>query len=120
MKVYRRPTTLQRAIGLLAFAMLACASGTALAKERAPGCCPALPHFCCPDDYQPKPWPCLPRPTTCGYCDDYCRKPLPGLPCPNGCYCPDNYCAKPFPSAPCCPPSRWLKCPLPCPGPAVP
>ena len=101
-------------------AMLAFANGAARAKERAPGCCPALPYLCCPDDYKPKPWPCLPPPITCGYCDDYCRKPLPGLPCPTCCYGPDIYCGKPFPCAPCYPPSRWLKCPLPCPFPCPP
>lgn len=96
---------------LFALSGLAIAPATTLAEETGAGC--RAQYFCCPDDYRPKPWPCLPPPVTCGHCDNYCGKPLPWLPCP-ACGCgPDMYCDKSFPCAPYYQPSRWLKCPLP-------
>jgi hypothetical protein len=74
---------------------------------------PCIRCLVCPDDYHPKPWPCLPPSVCCGCCDDYDCKPLPLIPCPvTGCDC-EAYCPKPLPCPPgaYCPP--WFKCPLP-------
>ena len=55
--------------------------------------CDARRCCTCPDDYCPKPLPCVPcAPRGC--CDDYCAKPLPCVPCAlRGCC--DDYCPKP-------------------------
>ena len=53
---------------------------------------------CCPDDYGPKPLPCIKGPAG-GCCpDDYCPKPLPRIRCPLPGSCPDDYCPKPMPN----------------------
>jgi hypothetical protein len=72
-------------------------------------CPPAGPYhsralmLCCPDDYCPKPCPCMAHPQ--GWCpNDYCRKPFPCLSSPTG-WCGDDYCRKPLPSL-CWPPLR--------------
>jgi hypothetical protein len=49
----------------------------------------------CPDDYCPKPLPCV-RPGPCGCVDDYCFKKLPWVP-PNAKGCADDYCPKTCP-----------------------
>jgi hypothetical protein len=49
----------------------------------------------CPDDYCPKPLPCV-IPTATGFVDDYCPKTLPCVPStPKGCV--DDYCPKTCP-----------------------
>lgn len=68
---------------------------------------------CCPDNYCPKPVPCVKSPL-CFQCDTYCPKPLPCVQSPN-CFECDRYCRKPFPII-CCPcepgvcgPGSWCK-----------
>ncbi|MBL8829391.1 MAG: hypothetical protein JNM18_20575 [Planctomycetaceae bacterium] len=69
---------------------------------------------CCPDNYCPKPLPCV-RVPLCYQCDDYCPKPLPCVQKPN-CFECDRYCRKPIPLL-CCPnctpgicgPGNWCK-----------
>src|SRR5688500_17962599 len=72
---------------------------------------PACLHcLVCPDDYHPKPWPCLPKAICGGWCDDYCKKPLPNA-CPvPGVFC-DDYCKKPLPCGRAAHWSLWLACP---------
>ena len=74
----------------------------------APRCCDARRCCTCPDDYCPKPLPCVPcAPRGC--CDDYCAKPLPCVPCAlRGCC--DDYCPKPccIYLPPCWP--AWYSC----------
>ncbi|HZZ82712.1 MAG TPA: hypothetical protein VFE62_29710 [Gemmataceae bacterium] len=68
--------------------------------------CP--PTGCCPNDYLPKPLPCVPR-VPCGGPDDYCKKPLPCVP-RVPCGGPDDYCKKPLPCLLCPPVSPFLRC----------
>jgi hypothetical protein len=69
----------------------------AIGDQRCCAKCATTP-CCCPDDYCPKPEPCVrcvPR-SCCP--DDYCPKPQPCVPCvPRSC-CPDTYCPKPAPN----------------------
>lgn len=69
---------------------------------------------CCPDNYCPKPMPCVQKPN-CFQCDTYCPKPMPCVQQPN-CFECDRYCRKPIPLL-CCPncasgvcgPGNWCK-----------
>lgn len=54
-------------------------------------------HCWCPDDYQIKSAPCIPKLRTCFGCDDYCCKPSPQLGWPGACFTADDYCRKPVP-----------------------
>jgi hypothetical protein len=70
------------------------------------------PPCCCPDDYCPKPPPCV-TPPCGGCCDDYCPKAPPCVIPPCGGCC-DDYCPKPCPTV--CWPCRWpdfYQCALP-------
>jgi hypothetical protein len=62
--------------------------------------CPGIslhrPCLCCPNDYCPKPIPCI-SPFCCCGPDDYCTKPLPCVR-PFCCSQCDDYCAKPCPT----------------------
>jgi hypothetical protein len=71
--------------------------------------------LCCPDDYCPKPLPCLPCPQRSCCPDNYCRKPLPCVPCPKTCWRPDDYCRKPMPRLCWLPPPVKYSC-GPCPS----
>jgi len=51
----------------------------------------------CPDNYCPKPCPCIPCPALPASPDCYCPKPPPCPPCLCLSWCPDNYCPKPCP-----------------------
>jgi hypothetical protein len=64
---------------------------------------------CCPDDYCPKPLPCVPCLSCCRTCDDYCRKPMPCVPCLPCCRTCDDYCRKPLPCL-CWPCNPGYKC----------
>jgi hypothetical protein len=55
----------------------------------------------CPDDYCPKPLPCVPCLKLGGVADDYCPKPWPCIPCWRPCGVADDYCTKPLPCLPC-------------------
>ena len=68
------------------------------------GCRWSIPGLCdqwrqrqcwCPDDYCPKPLPCV-GPNAKGCVDDYCPKALPCVP-PNPKGCVDDYCPKTCP-----------------------
>ena len=89
-------------------AMLPVAAGAAEIGPSAP-CCEARCCCTCPDDYCPKPLPCVPC-VLLGKCDCYCRKPMPCPPCPLG-YCgPNDYCPKPYSIClPLCSPA-WYTC----------
>jgi len=82
--------------------------------QAATGCTPR--PWWCPDDYRPKPCPCVCRSCPCGCCDDYCAKPAPCVCPPLACGCCDDYCPKPAPCVrwPCAWPA-WFKCPPPLP-----
>ena len=83
--------------------------GPACGGESVAPTCEARSCCVCPDDYCPKPLPCVPCAPR-GKCDNYCRKPLPCAPCVGG-YCgPDDYCPKPcnFYLPPCWP--AWYTC----------
>ncbi|MHB1036187.1 MAG: hypothetical protein ACYC35_15960 [Pirellulales bacterium] len=74
--------------------------------------CAAIPCWC-PDDYCPKPLPCVPCLKRSCLPDDYCPKPLPCVPCRAASTCVDDYCPKPLPVL-CWPLSRqFLRCPPP-------
>lgn len=64
---------------------------------------------CCPDDYSPKPVPCV-RPVSACCLDTFCRKPCLVLPCRTNACCPDDYCPKPFPETCRTPYNPWYKC----------
>ncbi|MBN2023585.1 MAG: hypothetical protein JW809_12440 [Pirellulales bacterium] len=67
--------------------------------------------FWCPDDYCPKPAPCVCLPRTCGRCDDYCPKPAPCVCPPRICGGCDDYCPKPAPCVQLCPwPNSFYRC----------
>jgi hypothetical protein len=74
----------------------------------ATSCCDARRCCTCPDNYCPKPQPCVPG-APWGCCDDYCPKPMP---CAQPLrYCgPDDYCPKPccLYLPPCWP--TWYSC----------
>jgi len=69
----------------------------AIGDQRCCAQCAAQPCWC-PDDYCPKPQPCVPCPNYCVCPDTYCPKPQPCVPCPNYCVYPDTYCPKPAPN----------------------
>ncbi|MFL5340396.1 MAG: hypothetical protein ACJ8F7_09615 [Gemmataceae bacterium] len=96
----------------LAIALAVIVAGHAAAGD------PAWPWWCvlypahrpcpsCPDDYCPKPLPCV-RGTPPGCADDYGLKPLP---CVRGVSClgANDYCPKRPVAVPCCYPP-WYKC----------
>jgi len=56
--------------------------------------CDARRCCICPDDYCPKPLPCVPC-APLGRCDCYAPKPLPCPPCALRYCAPDDYCPKP-------------------------
>src|SRR3990172_4664755 len=57
--------------------------------------CDARSCCVCPDDYCPKPLPCVPC-APLGKCDCYCPKPLPCPPCPLRYCAPNDYRPKPY------------------------
>jgi hypothetical protein len=61
------------------------------------------PRCNCPDDYCPKPMPCV----ACGHatvgCDDYCAKPAPCPPADRDTVWCDDYCEKEWLAQPCQP-----------------
>ena len=71
-------------------------------------CCEARSCCTCPDNYCPKPLPCVPC-APLGQCDCYCPKPMP---CTSPLrYCgPNDYCPKPccLYLPPCWP--AWYSC----------
>ena len=70
-----------------------------------PPCCGGL-MLCCPDDYCPKPLPCVPSPLLSCCPSDYCLKPLPWLRAPTLSCCGGDYCPKPLPGL------CWLRSPV--------
>jgi hypothetical protein len=97
-------------VGLLILGLTLAGAAAVADVASTSGC----PRCCCtcPDDYCPKPLPCVPC-AACGCCpDDYCPKPLPCVFCMPGCCWPDDYCPKPFVFClPPCYPS-WYTCGL--------
>jgi hypothetical protein len=83
--------------------------GAAVEVDAAATNCTARRCCTCPNDYCPKPLPCVPC-APLGKCDCYCPKPLPCPPCPLR-YCgPNDYCPKPccLYLPPCWP--AWYSC----------
>ncbi len=71
-------------------------AGDSVCGEQQKCACRGGLMLCCPDDYCPKPLPCVPWARCC--CpDDYCCKPYPYLFSPALSCCGDDYCCKPFP-----------------------
>jgi hypothetical protein len=96
-----------------AILLLAGAVPTSHAEPLLPGrgmtCSTCTPAFTCPDDYSPKPLPCV-RPTHGCLPDDYCAKTMPRVPCATKACGADDYSRKPFSF--CVPPSfrPWYSC----------
>jgi hypothetical protein len=93
-----------------AILLLLALAGGVFASDMTSDCtrCDARRCCTCPDDYCPKPLPCVPcAPRGCS--NDYCPKPLPCVPCaPRGCC--NDYCPKPccIYLPPCWP--AWYSC----------
>jgi hypothetical protein len=100
-----------RLLPSLGFVLAVAIAHNTLSAEIGPAtrCCETYRCRTCPDNYCPKPQPCVPC-APLGCCNDYCPKPLPCLPCPL-CYCaPNDYCPKPYclNLSPCWP--AWYTC----------